>query len=107
MADLIIKQNDKGYVLSLTWLNADGTAKDLSGGGTVNLKAWKKGLPGTLIANIACSITSPATAGHLTCTISALTFTSNQLLEMELEQSIGGTVVDSSNTYQLLVEESG
>jgi len=104
MADLILKQNDKGFAISFTWQNADGTAKDLSGG-TVKLKAWQPGNQATPVASIACTVTN-ALGGLVSCIIPAATFTAPQVLEFELEESIGTTVVDSSNTYILAVQES-
>ena len=105
MADLTLKQNDKGYAVNFTWQNADGTAKDLSGG-TVSLKAWVRHYPETLTASIVCSVAN-AGAGLAVCVIPAGTFAASGLLDFELELVEGTTVTDSSDTYTLAVQESG
>jgi hypothetical protein len=104
MADLTIKQNDKGYTINFTWLKADGAAKDLSGC-SVHFKAWQKGYPAVLLADIACMVTNAA-GGLANCVVPAATFTKAELLDFELEALSTGQI-DWSETYTLAVQESG
>jgi hypothetical protein len=100
---IVIPQNDKGRPRDITVMETATLPRDLTAY-TVHLKAWAPGAPGTLIIDVACTKDVGSTGVcHYTPTAMATPGT----YSAEIELTIGGTVVDSSVPFTLIVTESG
>ena len=115
MADLILKQKDKGKVITFTcvepvyvdgvWDGKTTTPKDLSGL-TITAKWWIQGNPATPVVTAVCTAVGDPTLGVCQAMLTGTDFTAAEFLMMELEYTLGSTIVDSSQTYTTQVLES-
>ena len=103
MADLYVPKGDKGFPLTFTVQEDDGSAYDLTAY-TVTLKVWRQGIPGSPIIESGCTI-SDAANGECYYIIQATDFTEkgDYLLELELTKT---GVIESTRYYTLEVTES-
>ncbi len=104
METLYFPKNDKGYILTFTITNSAGTVRNLTDY-TVTLKVWAADIPGTLVVSGACSKTDP-TNGVCTYTPTATDFDAAATYDAEIELTATG-IVESTERFQIIVEESG
>ncbi len=105
MADLTVKKGDKGYIEYFTLTDSTGAAKDLTGYSSVTFKAWPPGHPDKVRASATCNVTS-TTGGLCQYTVLSTDFPKAELLHAELQLATGTTVVESSETFTIEVQES-
>lgn len=104
MATIPIPKGDRGFDLPFIVQDSDGNAYNLTDY-TIKLKVWVRGTPGTLKVNGSCSITDAAT-GKCKYAIQATDFTTVTKYMAELELTKPG-IVESTETFEILVTESG
>ena len=106
MNTVIVKKGDKGYYLVYPVTDSSGVAKDLTGY-TATLKVWKPGDPETLILSGTCSLSVTPTDGIVSYLITATDFTVGPVrYQAEIELTIVG-VIESTETFKIVIEESG
>jgi len=105
MEKLTVPKGDFGYSLFFTVQDSTGTAYNITPY-TVTLKAWKQGVPGTLVLEEACT---PLVAASGTCyyDVQEHDFDIGGRYSAELELTIGATNVESTETFTITVVESG
>ncbi len=105
MEKVTIPKGDKGFNLTYTIHDADGTAKNLTSY-TVKLTTWVPGVPETPVIDSAeCTITDAANG---ICTFAVLAAHTAAVgkwyAELELTQA---DIIESTMNFLLVVEESG
>ena len=102
--NITIGKGDYGYPLYFTVKDDDGDAYPLTDY-TVKLKMWVSGVPGTLLLDDACVLTSP-THGICTYTIQEHDFDTLGRFAYELELTQTG-LVESTDVGYITVKEGG
>jgi len=104
MADITIAQNDKGFYLTFTINDSDGSAYNLTGF-TIKFKVWKANDADNLVVNGTCEIVS-AVAGTCKYLVTATDFTEIEYYYGELELTKTG-IIESTERFAIEVKESG
>ena len=109
MNTIYVPRGDEGFKLEFTITDSAGDAVDLTLYDSVNLKMWLPGSPSTLYLDAACS--NLADDGTCDYTLAETDFTGAEYppcdryyAELEL---IAGSTVESTETFAIIIEESG
>lgn len=102
---IYIPQKDKGYDLAFNVQYSNAVVYNLTNY-NVNLKTWAPSAPGTLLVNNVCSAVN-AMNGTCNYTLKAGDFNTVGIYYAELEATNSNVIVASTETFKIIVAESG